>query len=205
MNVKKTLAYPAIVGMLAFSVAACGEDSDIADQASDAANQATSAAGDAAASATSAAGDAAASATGDSAESEGAEGENADGEMSEGDMSGGEMAELEGPNGPVEVPQTVADKYEELGGTSGYLGAPTGETQAVGEGQRQDFDGGTIFVDPEGNAHVVQGKILERYDEQGGPESDLGWPTADEKPQEGGWISTFQNGNITFVNGEYGE
>lgn len=195
MNVKKTLAYPAIVGMLAFSVAACGEDSDIADQASDAANQATSAAGDAAASATSAAGDAAASATGDSSESEGAEGENAD----------GEMAELEGPNGPVEVPKTVADKYEELGGTSGYLGAPTGETQAVGEGQRQDFDGGTIFVDPEGNAHVVQGKILERYDEQGGPESDLGWPTADEKPQEGGWISTFQNGNITFVNGEYGE
>ena len=204
MNVKKTLAYPAIVGMLAFSVAACGEDSDIADQASDAANQATSAAGDAAA-----------SATGGSSESEGAEGgnadgemtegENADGEMTEGDMGGGEMAELEGPNGPVEVPQTVADKYEELGGTSGYLGAPTGETQAVGEGQRQDFDGGTIFVDPEGNAHVVQGKILERYDEQGGPESDLGWPTADEKPQEGGWISTFQNGNITFVNGEYGE
>ena len=38
-----------------------------------------------------------------------------------------------------------------------------------------------------------------------GPESELGWPTEDEKPQEGGWISTFQNGNITFVNGEYGE
>ena len=193
MNVKKTLAYPAIVGMLALSVAACSDDNDVAGQAGDAANQATSAAGEAGASATEAAGDAAASATGSG--SEGAEGEGAD----------GEMKEIEGPNGPVEVPASVADKYEELGGESGYLGAPTGETQTVGEGQRQDFDGGTIFVDPEGNAYVVQGKILERYEEQGGPESELGWPTEDEKPQEGGWISTFQNGNITFVNGEYGE
>lgn len=193
MNVKKTLAYPAIVGMLALSVAACSDDSDVAGQAGDAANQATSAAGEAGASATEAAGDAAASATG--SDSEGGEGEGAN----------GETAEIEGPDGPVEVPKTVADKYEELGGKTGYLGAPTGETQTVGEGQRQDFDGGTIFVDPEGNAYVVQGKILERYEEQGGPESELGWPTADEKPQEGGWISTFQNGNITFVNGEYGE
>lgn len=193
MNVKKTLAYPAIVGMLALSVAACSDDNDVASKAGDAANQATSAAGEAGASATEAAGDAAASATG--SDSEGAEGEGAD----------GEMKEIEGPNGPVEVPASVADKYEELGGESGYLGAPTGETQTVGEGQRQDFDGGTIFVDPEGNAFVVQGKILERYEEQGGPESELGWPTEDEKPQEGGWISTFQNGNITFVNGEYGE
>ena len=193
MNVKKTLAYPAIVGMLALSVAACSDDNDVAGQAGDAANQATSAAGEAGASATEKAGDAAASATG--SDSEDKDGKGAD----------GETAEIEGPDGPIEVPKSVADKYEELGGESGYLGAPTGETQTVGEGQRQDFDGGTIFVDPEGNANVVQGKILERYEEQGGPESELGWPTADEEPQEGGWISTFQNGNITFVNGEYGE
>lgn len=198
MNVKKTLAYPAIVGMLAFSVAACGEDSDVAEQAGDAANQATSAAGEAAASAT---GSDSEGEGGEGADAEGAEG--ADAEGAEG--AGGETAEIEGPNGPVEVPKAVADKYEELGGATGHLGAPTGEPQTVGEGQRQDFDGGTIFVDPEGNANLVQGKILERYDEQGGPESELGWPTADEAPQEGGWISTFQNGNITFVNGEYGE
>lgn len=195
MNVKKALAYPAIAGMLALSVAACSDDNDVAGQAGDAVDQGTSAAGEAGASATDAAGSDAAS--GSEGEGEG-EGEGAEG-------ADGEMVELEGANGPVEVPKTVADKYEELGGESGYLGAPTGETQTVGEGQRQDFDGGTIFVDPEGNAYVVQGKILERYEEQGGPESEIGWPTADEKPQEGGWISTFQNGNITFVNGEYGE
>ena len=48
MNVKKTLAYPAIVGMLALSVAACSDDNDVAGQAGDAANQATSAAGESA-------------------------------------------------------------------------------------------------------------------------------------------------------------
>lgn len=189
MNVKKTLAYPAIVGMLALSVAACSDDNDVADQAGDAAGQATSAAGEAGASATDAAG------SSEGADASGAEGEGAN----------GEMKEIEGPNGPVEVPAAVADKYEELGGATGHLGAPSGEPQTVGEGQRQDFDGGSIFVDPEGNAFLVQGKILERYEEEGGPESDKGWPTADEAETEGGWISTFTGGDITFVNGEYGE
>ncbi|WP_333617871.1 LGFP repeat-containing protein [Dietzia sp.] len=191
MNVKKALAYPAIAGILVASLAACSDDNE--DKVSDAAGQATSAAADAGASATSGAGDAAASGTGEA----GKDGENG--------SDSGEMKEIQGPNGAVQVPAAVADKYEELGGESSHLGAPKGEPQKVGEGQRQDFDGGSIFVDPEGKAFLVQGKILERYEEQGGPESQLGWPTADEATQEGGWISTFQNGNITFVNGEYGE
>ena len=202
MNVKKTLAYPAIVGMLALSVAACGDDNDVADKAGDAVGQATSAAGEAGASATDAAGSAAAEATGGS--SEGADASDAEGE-GEGSDANGEMKEIEGPNGAVEVPAAVADKYEELGGASSHLGAPSGEAQKVGDGQRQDFEGGSIFVDPEGNAFLVQGKILEKYEEEGGPESDKGWPTADEAETDGGWISTFTGGDITYVNGEYGE
>lgn len=199
MNVKKALAYPAIAGILVASLAACSDDDK--DKATDAVNQATSAAGDAGASATGKAGEAAASATGDSSKGADASGS----ESPDASGANGEMKEIDGPNGPVEVPAAVAAKYEELGGASSHLGAPKGEAQKVGDGQRQDFEGGTIFVDPEGNAALVQGKILERYEEQGGPESAVGWPTADEMPTDGGWVSEFQNGKITFINGEYGE
>ena len=61
-----------------------------------------------------------------------------------------------------------------------------------------EFEGGTIIQNPDGQAFLVQGEILNEYMSNGGPESDLGFPTTDETPQEGGFISTFDSGEITY-------
>lgn len=98
----------------------------------------------------------------------------------------------------VEVPAGIAQKYSEIQGSTDHLGAPVGEAQAVAGGQMLEFEGGTIIQNPDGQAFLVQGEILNEYMSNGGPESDLGFPTTDETPQEGGFISTFDSGEITY-------
>ena len=108
--------------------------------------------------------------------------------------------------GDVSLSPDVAAAYTRLGGATA-LGAPTGMSETVGDGTVTPFANGTIFTSPAGS-YLVQGEILQRYmDEQGGPTGSLGWPTADEtttgggpKEANGGWISEFQNGTITWLN-----
>jgi len=108
--------------------------------------------------------------------------------------------------GEVSLDGPTAGAYERLGGATA-LGAPTGMSKTVGDGTVTPFANGTIFSSPAGS-YMVQGEILTRYmDEQGGPAGALGWPTADEtttgggsKVANGGWISEFQNGTITWLN-----
>ena len=92
----------------------------------------------------------------------------------------------------------IAQKYEEIQGASGHLGAPVGEAQEVAGGQMLEFEGGTIIQNPDGQAFLVQGEILKEYMSNGGPGGDLGFPTTDETPQDGGFISTFDNGEVTW-------
>ena len=47
----------------------------------------------------------------------------------------------------------------------------------------------------------MQGEILTTYLDSGGPGGDLGFPTADEASTDGGWISTFDGGVITYLDG----
>lgn len=108
--------------------------------------------------------------------------------------------------GEMTMDATTDAAYNRLGGAAA-LGAPTGMPQKVGDGTVTPFTNGTIFTSPAGS-YLVQGEILKRYmDEQGGPAGALGWPTADEtqtgggpKVANGGWISEFQNGTITWLN-----
>ena len=108
--------------------------------------------------------------------------------------------------GEVSLDGPTAAAYARLGG-AGALGAPTGMSKTVGDGTVTPFTDGTIFSSPAG-AYEVQGEILKRYtNEQGGPAGALGWPTSDEKETgggpkvaNGGWISEFQNGTITWLN-----
>ena len=107
--------------------------------------------------------------------------------------------------GEVSLDAATAGAYERIGAS--VLGAPTGMTTTVGDGSWTPFANGTLFSSPAGT-FMVQGEILKRYlDEQGGPAGALGWPTADEtetgggsKVANGGWISEFQNGTITWLN-----
>lgn len=176
---RRTVIAATAAAVLALS-AACGSD-----DASDMADNATQAAGDAVSSATEAAGG-----------EGGADGEaGADGESG----ATGEMGTIALADGSeVEVPAGIAQKYEEIQGTSDHLGAPAGEAQEVAGGQMVEFEGGTLVQNPDGEAFLVQGVILEEYMANGGPDSELGFPTTDETPTETGFISTFDNGEITF-------
>ena len=107
--------------------------------------------------------------------------------------------------GDVSLDGPTAAAYTRLGGATA-LGAPTGMSEKVGDGSMTPFANGTIYTSPAGS-YLVQGKILEAYTQGGGPSGSLGWPTADEtttgggyKVANGGWISEFQNGSITWLN-----
>ena len=101
----------------------------------------------------------------------------------------------------VDIPATVADRWNELGGTEGGLGPASGPATDVAGGTVVDFDGGAIALAPDGRAFVVQGEILTAYRESGGPAGELGFPTSDEAATDGGWISTFDGGAITYIDG----
>lgn len=165
-------------GLVLGSAACSTEDVDAAkDKAGNAAADATDAVGDAAGKAGDAAGDAADKA---------------------GDAISG-TGEIDG----TEVPAGIADKYEELGGADalGALGEVTeenGVTVAV-------FDNARIYDTPDNGAVLIQGKILETWLADGGAESELGLPIRDEAEIEGGWISYFENGSMTWTVGEDGE
>lgn len=107
--------------------------------------------------------------------------------------------------GDVSLDGPTAAAYTRLGGATA-LGAPTGMAEKVGDGTVTPFANGTIFTSPNGS-YLVQGEILNAYNKEGGPTGALGWPTADEattgggsKVANGGWISEFQNGTITWTN-----
>lgn len=107
--------------------------------------------------------------------------------------------------GEVSLDGPTAEAYTKFGGEQA-LGMPSAQPEKVGDGTVAAFTNGTIFSSPDG-AHVVQGEILRVYNEQGGPTGELGWPTSDETRTgggpsvvEGGWITEFQNGMITWTN-----
>lgn len=107
--------------------------------------------------------------------------------------------------GDVSLDADTAAAWTRLGGASG-LGAPTGMSEKVGDGFMTPFASGTIYSSPAG-AYLVQGEILRVYGEQGGPAGALGFPTGDEsttgggpKTANGGWVTEFQNGSISWTN-----
>lgn len=102
---------------------------------------------------------------------------------------------------PVDIPAAVAVRWEELGGVQGTLGRVTGPATDVEGGSVVDFERGAIVLTPRGRPFVVQGEILAAYREAGGPAGELGFPTADEATTEGGWISAFEGGVITYIDG----
>ncbi|OMB96159.1 hypothetical protein A5733_12075 [Mycobacterium sp. NS-7484] len=108
--------------------------------------------------------------------------------------------------GEVTLDAPVAKAYSEAGGEA-TLGAPTAQPEKVGDGTVQAFANGTIFSSPSTGAHVVQGEILRVYNENGGPAGKLGFPTEDEDETgggpdatNGGWVTEFQHGSISWLN-----
>ncbi|MCV7111306.1 LGFP repeat-containing protein [Mycolicibacterium setense] len=108
--------------------------------------------------------------------------------------------------GEVVLDAPIAEEYADAGGEA-KLGLPTAQPEKVGDGTVQAFANGTIYSSPSTGAHVVQGEILRVYTANGGPAGQLGFPTEDEDETaggpdaaNGGWISEFQHGTITWLN-----
>ena len=191
----------AVAGGLALTTAfavSCSQaqdaGSDLASSASSAASSAADAAGSAASSAASAAGSAASSA-----------GSAASSAVSS--VINGAPTTMNVPGlGDVSLDGPTTEAYQKLGGEE-VLGVPTAAPEKIGDGTVTAFTNGTIFTSPSGGAHLVQGEILRVYNEQDGPSGPLGWPTSDETETgggpgvvEGGWITEFENGMITWTN-----
>ncbi|OMC35134.1 hypothetical protein A5740_08455 [Mycobacterium sp. GA-1841] len=186
--IKRTGVLAAAFAIAGATVVACSEESK--DQTRDALSSATSAASSAVDAGTSAVKSGASSAS--TAVSSAVE---------------GAPTTINAPGvGEVTLDAPTAKAYSDAGG-EGALGAPTAQPQKVGDGTVQAFANGTIFSSPSTGAHVVQGEILRVYNENGGPAGTLGFPTDDESETgggpdatNGGWVTEFQHGSISWLN-----
>ena len=89
--------------------------------------------------------------------------------------------QLAGLEIPGDVTTAINAARRAAGGPLGPLGAPDGGQYKVGaDGVGQNFAGGKIFYSPATGASVVTGQILAKYESLGGPDGDLGLPTASE-------------------------
>src|SRR5438309_7346973 len=103
--------------------------------------------------------------------------------------------------GPVSA-TPIGDKYAELGGAAGFLGAPTSQEASTpdGAGRFRHFAGGSIYWHPTTGAHEVHGLILKRWAELGRERGYLSYPMSDEidSADQGGRVSKFQGGELTW-------
>lgn len=76
--------------------------------------------------------------------------------------------------------QKIDAGHADRGFNSSGLGASTSGVEAVGDGFRQNFSGGSIFWSEATGAHVIYGAVNAKYAEEGGPTGSLGFPTGDE-------------------------
>ncbi|PIB74459.1 hypothetical protein CQY22_012920 [Mycolicibacterium brumae] len=83
------------------------------------------------------------------------------------------------------------------------LGGPLGDLQENPDGGVfQQFNGGVIISSEEGT-YVVWGKIRDKWNDLGGSQGDLGYPTSDEITNDAGQKeSVFENGVITWSEGD---
>lgn len=163
-----------------------------ASNASEAAQSAATSASEAAQSVASNASEAAQSAASNASEAAGSA-------VTDASAAIGDTIDATLPDGTRARISTAASQlYERIGGASSSLGAVEGSSEQVGDGTVTPFEGGNIYTSSAGS-FVVQGEILRVYEENGGPQGALGYPTADEATIANGWESAFQNGTITWT------
>ncbi|MGI8988632.1 MAG: Ig-like domain-containing protein [Bryobacteraceae bacterium] len=116
-----------------------------------------------------------------------------------------------GSNAIRMVSGVVLAKWAALGYETGAAGPPTGDASAFTSvsaytGISQAFAKGAIFGITSGNragqAYLVSGLILARYQALGGPAGDFGVPLSDEFAVPGMRRQNFENGYIDYTPGD---
>lgn len=93
----------------------------------------------------------------------------------------------------------ILDTYRDWGATRSRLGFPVkGMMVAPGGGHKVAFERGHIFSARRTGAHVLYGRILDRWTTAGMVRSWLGYPTTDVFAIEGGLRAKFQGGVISW-------
>ncbi len=96
----------------------------------------------------------------------------------------------------------VCEKWKQLGADRAF-GPPVSEELPSGRGRKQYFlDQKAIYWSGGTGAHAVYGIIGKTYQETGASESCLGFPVADEEPNNDGRILRFEHGTITWRPGD---
>jgi uncharacterized protein with LGFP repeats len=96
----------------------------------------------------------------------------------------------------------ISDKYTQLGGVTGLLGAAvTAEIPAANGGLKQEFQNGSIYWHPDIGAHETHGWIRARWQAMGAEMSVVGYPVTDETatPDGVGRYNHFQHGSIYWT------
>ncbi len=78
------------------------------------------------------------------------------------------------------VANPITVRYQQLGGSSSYLGAPVDAIHVVPGGQAQTFQYGMLLSSAATGVHEVHGAIYATYRAYGGPSGPLGLPLTDE-------------------------
>jgi hypothetical protein len=98
--------------------------------------------------------------------------------------------------------QSISQKYLELGGKSGILGAAIAQPQvAAKNGKFQEYEHGRMYWHPHIGAYSVRGPIKDKWDSYHAEKGFLGYPVSDEikAPDCIGVYQVFQGGVILWT------
>ena len=94
------------------------------------------------------------------------------------------------------------DRWQALGGTTSWVGAPTSSEVAVAGGLDARFAGADLFWSSATGSKYLTGDLLDAYRGAGGPAGDLGFPRTDVVKTSAGGYADFQQGRITCLTGK---
>lgn len=96
----------------------------------------------------------------------------------------------------------ISDKYAQLGGAGGFLGAPTMSESTLpdGVGKFRHYQAGSIYWHPTTGAHEIHGLIRQRWSQLNWELGYLGYPMTDEidLADGSGKVSKFQGGQLIW-------
>lgn len=93
------------------------------------------------------------------------------------------------------------DRWQALGGTPSFIGAPTTSERMVAGGLHAKFTGADVFWSSATGSKYLTGDLLQAYLAEGGPKSDLGFPKSDVIKTSTGVYANFQLGRISCRTG----
>lgn len=94
------------------------------------------------------------------------------------------------------------DRWQSLGGTTSWVGAPISSEVKVAGGLAARFDGASLYWSSGTGSHYLTGALIGAYARAGGPAGDLGFPRTDTEKGDGYVRAYFQKGRITCPTGK---